>query len=55
MAVAGGTWFGHEGDAIGWETLALHNPDTGATFVAATDTCGDGLDLFTLFANAYSS
>lgn len=36
-----GPWIGHEGDAIGWETLAVHDPGTGATFVAASNTCGD--------------
>lgn len=43
--MAFGPWIGHEGDAIGWESLAVHDPTTGATFAAATNTCGDASTL----------
>jgi D-alanyl-D-alanine carboxypeptidase len=54
MVLGEGTWLGHEGDAIGWETLALYNPETGATFVAAANTCGAvSLDLLGLLGTVY--
>ena len=52
MAV--GPWIGHEGDAIGWESLAVHDPTTGATFAAAANSCGDvSLALFGLLGTIY--
>jgi D-alanyl-D-alanine carboxypeptidase len=29
-----GQWYGHEGQALGWEGDAWHDPETGVTFVA---------------------
>ena len=52
--MAFGPWIGHEGDSIGWESLAVHDPTTGATFAAATNTCGDASTLlFSLLAAIY--
>ena len=33
--------WGHEGEAIGWEGWAGHDPDTGLSAVVATNTCSD--------------
>ncbi len=35
-----GPWLGHEGEAIGWEALALHDPDTGTSIAMAANGCG---------------
>jgi len=43
--VATGPSYGHEGEAIGWEAWAGHNPETGATVVIATNGCSVGEDL----------
>lgn len=52
MAV--GPWIGHEGDAIGWESLAVHDPTTGATFATAATSCGEvSLALFGLLGTIY--
>ena len=40
-----GPSYGHEGEAIGWEAWAGHNPETGATVVIATNGCSVGEDL----------
>ena len=42
--------FGHEGEAIGWEGWAGHNPDTGETSVVFTNTCSDSGALFKALA-----
>jgi len=34
-----GSWYGHDGEALGWQSIALHNPTTGVTFVAAVNAC----------------
>lgn len=36
----GTNWWGHEGEAIGWEALELHDPDTGISVALATNGCG---------------
>ena len=41
-----GTQFGHEGEAIGWEGWAGHDPETGETAVVFTNTCADSGALF---------
>jgi D-alanyl-D-alanine carboxypeptidase len=41
-----GTQFGHEGEAIGWEGWAGHDPESGETFVVFTNTCSDSAALF---------
>jgi len=34
-----GPWIGHEGEALGYEAWALHNTETGVTYVAALNAC----------------
>lgn len=41
-----GSQYGHEGEAIGWEGWAGHNPETGQTTVVFTNTCSDSTPLF---------
>ncbi|MEX1344825.1 MAG: serine hydrolase domain-containing protein, partial [Candidatus Limnocylindrales bacterium] len=41
-----GTELGHEGEAIGWEGWAGHDPDSGVTSVIFTNTCHDSGALF---------
>jgi D-alanyl-D-alanine carboxypeptidase len=41
-----GDWYGHAGEALGWESLGLHNPETGVTFVAASNACNGTTDQF---------
>ncbi len=45
-----GTQFGHEGEAIGWEGWAGHDPETGETAVVFTNTCADSGALFSALA-----
>ncbi len=45
MMQLGNEW-GHEGEAIGWEGWAGHDPDTGLSAVVATNTCSDSEALF---------
>jgi len=49
-----GAWYGHDGDAFGWDSLAVHNPTTGVTFVAVANAC-TGLtgDFLRLLQNLY--
>lgn len=47
---AGRLQLGHEGEAIGWEGWAGHDPATGEAFVVFTTTCSDGLALFSALA-----
>jgi D-alanyl-D-alanine carboxypeptidase len=35
----GDGWFGHDGEAIGWQAIALHHPDTGVSVAMAANTC----------------
>lgn len=41
-----GDWYGHDGDAFGWDSIALHNPTTGVSFVAAVNACTGFTDSF---------
>lgn len=34
-----GPWVGHEGEALGYETWALHNTKTGVVYVASANAC----------------
>jgi D-alanyl-D-alanine carboxypeptidase len=34
-----GPWVGHQGEALGYETWAMHNTKTGATYVASVNAC----------------
>ena len=36
----GNGWYGHSGSILGWDSLAVHNPETGAVFVAYTNEYG---------------
>lgn len=35
-------WIGHEGEALGWESIALHDPKTGVSIAFASNSCGVG-------------
>ena len=37
-----GDWIGHSGEALGWEALALYNPETKVTMVMAVNSCAGG-------------
>lgn len=45
----GTNWYGHEGEAIGWEALALTDPDTGVSVALAMNGCGGQFNAFSLF------
>jgi D-alanyl-D-alanine carboxypeptidase len=45
-----GNQYGHEGEAIGWEGWAGHDPDTDESYVVFTNTCSDGGALFSALA-----
>ena len=45
-----GTQYGHEGEAIGWEGWAGHDPATGESFVVFTNTCADSLPMLSALA-----
>jgi len=36
----GNGWYGHSGSILGWDSLAVHNPETGAVFVSYTNEYG---------------
>ena len=40
----GDNWYGHAGEAIGWQTLVLHDPDTDVSVAFASNVCS-GQDL----------
>ena len=40
----GDNWYGHSGEAIGWQTLVIHDPDTGVSVAFASNIC-NGEDL----------
>jgi D-alanyl-D-alanine carboxypeptidase len=37
-----GNWIGHEGEALGWESISLHNTKTGVDIAMASNSCGVG-------------
>jgi D-alanyl-D-alanine carboxypeptidase len=37
----GDNWYGHAGEAIGWQTLVLHDPDTGVSVAFASNICNE--------------
>ena len=37
---AGTNWWGHTGEAIGWEAVAFHDPETGVSVAVAGNGCG---------------
>ena len=40
----GDNWYGHAGEAIGWQSLVLHDPETGVSVAFASNVC-NGEDL----------
>jgi len=40
----GDNWYGHPGEAIGWQSLVLHDPETGVSVAFASNVC-NGEDL----------
>ncbi len=48
-----GSWYGHSGETLGYETLALRNPDTGVTVALASNSCGVILQYMTILAALY--
>lgn len=57
----GNGWYGHAGEILGWNSIAAHNPATGATFVAYVNesgsllaTAGPALAAFPDLAGAYA-
>ena len=36
----GNGWYGHTGEILGWNSVAAHNPETGAVFVAYVNESG---------------
>jgi D-alanyl-D-alanine carboxypeptidase len=43
-------WYGHSGQAIGWEALAFYNPETGATFTVMINSTA-GMEVFRFLWN----
>ncbi|MDX2380882.1 MAG: hypothetical protein QNM02_14115 [Acidimicrobiia bacterium] len=41
-----GRWVGHEGEAIGWEALAVKDLQTGTSLAVAANGCGGLFDGF---------
>lgn len=48
-----GSWYGHEGEALGWETLALKDPKSGVTIAVAGNSCGILGQLGSVFTALY--
>ena len=48
-----GDWVGHEGEAFGWETLAVNNPKSGAVAVFAINSCGVLLPILGMLDSAF--
>lgn len=40
-----GSWVGHTGSALGWQSLLLHDTESAVTLVVAASTCGDASDV----------
>ena len=47
-----GGWLGHSGEAIGWEAMAIQNPETGAAIAVAGNGCGGLFAGFLEFVGA---
>ena len=47
-----GTWIGHEGEAIGWESISMHDPESGVTVALAANGCGGVIAGFAEFLDA---
>jgi D-alanyl-D-alanine carboxypeptidase len=46
-------WIGHEGEALGWETIAVHNTKTDVTLGFASNSCGVSALWISLVAALY--
>jgi D-alanyl-D-alanine carboxypeptidase len=44
-----GSWYGHEGEALGWEALSVTDPDTGVSVALALNGCGGQFLYFVQF------
>lgn len=44
-----GAWYGHEGEALGWEALSVQDPDTGVSVALALNGCGGQFAYFLEF------
>jgi D-alanyl-D-alanine carboxypeptidase len=42
----GDGYYGHSGEAFGWEAITMHNPKTGVTIAIATNACAGSTLLF---------
>ena len=45
----GTSWYGHAGEALGWEALAVTDPDTGVSVAVAMNGCGGQIQYFAEF------
>jgi D-alanyl-D-alanine carboxypeptidase len=50
-----GGWIGHEGEALGWETIAVKDPKSGVTVALAGNSCGISLTLAQILGSLYPS
>ncbi len=48
-----GQWYGHAGETLGYETLAVRNPDTGVTVALASNSCGVVVDYLSILSALY--
>lgn len=48
----GTNWWGHEGEMIGWESLQLHDPDTGVSIAVASNGCGGQFLIYADFIDS---
>jgi len=48
-----GQWYGHEGETLGYETLAVRNPDTGVSLALASNSCGVLAQYLTILTALY--
>jgi D-alanyl-D-alanine carboxypeptidase len=48
-----GGWYGHGGEALGWENLAVREPKSGVVLYVAGNSCGIGLVLAAVVAKLY--
>lgn len=50
----GDGWYGHDGEAIGWQAIELHNPETGVSVVIAGNACASvSLYFFSILNELY--
>jgi D-alanyl-D-alanine carboxypeptidase len=50
----GDGWYGHDGEAIGWQAIELHNPETGVSVAMAANACSSlSLYFFSILNELY--